>query len=90
MKGEVKKLRPIRYGPFTILVKIGDNSFHLYLLAYMQMYSIVNVKNLKLYELPLIMHTEEVAQIPIVEHFAPDYVDKFPNDSILNKKTRTS
>lgn len=41
MKGEGKKLRPIRYGPFTILENIGDNVFHAFwlnLLVYMQMY----------------------------------------------------
>ena len=37
MKGEGKKLRPIQYGPFTILANIGDNDFRLDLLAYMQM-----------------------------------------------------
>jgi hypothetical protein len=42
LKGEGKKLKPIRYGPFKILEK------------YMQMYAVVNVENLRLYEPPLI------------------------------------
>jgi hypothetical protein len=38
-------LKPIRYGPFTILEKIGTNAFHLDLPPYMQIYSVVNVEN---------------------------------------------
>jgi len=90
MKGERKKLRPIRYGPFTILEKTGDNAFRLDLPAYMQMYSVVNIGNLKLYEPPLIMDTEEVSQIPTVDDFAPEYIDKLPKDIILDRKSRTS
>ena len=90
MKGEGKKLIPIWYGPFTILEKIGDNDFPLDLPAYMQMYLVVNVENLKLYEPPLIMDTEEVAQIPTVEKFSPEYLDKLPEDIILDRKNKSS
>jgi hypothetical protein len=54
LKGEGKKLKPNRYGPFKILDKIGNNAFRLDLPPYMQMYAVVNVENLKLYEPPLI------------------------------------
>jgi hypothetical protein len=50
MQGEGKKLKPIRYGPFKILDKIGENAFRLDLPAYMQIYSVVNAENLRLYE----------------------------------------
>jgi hypothetical protein len=49
LKGEGKKLNPIRYIPFTILEKSGTNAFHLDLPPYMQIYSVVNVENLKLF-----------------------------------------
>lgn len=35
MKGEGKKLKPIRYGPFTILENNGNNDYRLDLLTYM-------------------------------------------------------
>jgi hypothetical protein len=35
LKGEDKNLMPIRYGPFKILEKIGDNVFWLELPPYM-------------------------------------------------------
>ena len=47
-------MKPIRYGPFKIIDKIGNNAFRLDLPPYMQMYAVVNVENLKLYEPPLI------------------------------------
>ena len=34
LQGEGKKLKPIRYGPFRILEKIGDNAFKLNLPSY--------------------------------------------------------
>ncbi|MCY6488247.1 hypothetical protein, partial [Actinobacillus pleuropneumoniae] len=43
MQGEGKKLKPIRYGPLKVLEKIGENTFFLDLIAYMNIYSITNV-----------------------------------------------
>ena len=54
LQGDGKNLKPIRYGPFKILDKIGENAFRLVLPAYMQIYSIINVENLRLYEPSLI------------------------------------
>jgi len=72
------------------LENIGDNVFLLDLPTYMQMYSVVNVENLKLYEPPLVMDTKEVAWIHAMENFALEYLAKFPEDIILNRKTITS
>ena len=69
--------------------KIGNNAFHLDLPVYMKMYSVVNVENLKLYEPPLIMDTDEVGTIPTVNDFAPEYLDELPEDIILDGRTRT-
>jgi hypothetical protein len=35
-------LKSIRYGPFKIIDKIGNNAFHLDLPPYMQMYAVVD------------------------------------------------
>jgi hypothetical protein len=90
MKGEGKNLRPIRYGPFKILENIGTNAFHLDLPAYMQMYSVVNVENLKLYEPPMIMDEDESIQVPTVDDFSPEYLDELQEDVILDRRIRTS
>ena len=59
MQGEGKKLKLIRYGPFKILEKIGENSFHLDLPAYMHIYSVLNADSLRLFEPSLIEDPEE-------------------------------
>ena len=76
MKGEGKKIKPIRYGPFEILEKIGTNAFRLKLPPYMQIYSIFNVENIKLYEPPMIMDEETNIQIPSVDDMAPEYMNE--------------
>jgi hypothetical protein len=58
LKGEGNKIKPIHYGPFTILDKSGTNYFRLDLLLYMHIYSVVNIENLKLFEPPMIMGSE--------------------------------
>ena len=90
MKGEGNKLKPIRYGPFTILEKIGTNAFRLELPPYMQIYSVVNVENLKLYEPPMIMDERENVSLPSVDEFAPEYMDELKEDVILDRRVRTS
>ena len=80
LQGEGKKLKPIRYGPFKILEKIGSNSFNLDLPSYMQISFIVNVENLRLYEPHLIKDQGESVQIPSIEDFSPEYVDELQED----------
>ena len=54
LQGEGKKLKPIYYGLLKILEKIGNNAFKLDFPPYMQIYYVVNVENLRLFEPPLI------------------------------------
>lgn len=63
LQGEGKNLKPIFYGPFNILEKVGNNAFKLDLPSYMQIYSVVNVENLILYEPILIEDQGENVQI---------------------------
>ena len=90
MQGEGKKLKPIRYGPFKILKKVGNKAFQLDLTSCMQMYSVVNVENLCLYEPPLIVDHESVVQLPSIEDFSPEFLDELKEDTILDRRTRTS
>ena len=90
MQGEGKKLKPIRYGPFKILDKIGENAFRLDLPAYMQIYSVVHVENLRLYEPSLIEDPEEQIQLPSIEYLLPEYLNELQEDTVLDKKVRTS
>ena len=75
LQGEGEKLKPINYGPFKILEKIGNNSFRLDLPSYMKIYVFVNVDKLRLYEPPLIEDEGENVQIHSIEEFSPKYLD---------------
>jgi hypothetical protein len=42
----------------------------------MQMYSVVNVENLKFCEPPMIMDEDESIQVPTVDNFSPKNLDE--------------
>jgi len=76
LKGEGKKLKPIRYGALKIVENIGNNAFWLDLPPYMRIYSAINVENLKFYEPLMIIDLEEDTQIPIIDDLAPEYMNE--------------
>jgi len=56
----------------------------------MQMHSMVNVENLKLYEPPMIMDEDEIIQVLEADDFSPKYLDKLQEYVILNRRIMTS
>jgi len=56
----------------------------------MQIYSMVNVEELKLYEPPMIMDEYESVQVPTIDDFSPKYLDELQEDVILDRRVRTS
>ena len=56
----------------------------------MQIYSVVNVENLKLYEPPMIMDEEINIQIPSIDDLATEYMRELQDDVILDRNVRTS
>ena len=90
MHREGKKLKPIRYGSFKIIKQVGNNAFQLDFPSYMQMYSVVNVENLCLYQPPLIDDQGSDIQLPSIEDFSPKILDELKEDTILDRKTHTS
>ena len=90
MQGEGKKLKPIRYGPFKILEKIGENDFFLDLPAYMHIYSIVNADCLRLFEPSLIEDPKEQSQLPSIDDLLPEYLNELQEHTVLDKKLRTT
>ena len=90
MQGEGKKLKPIRYGPFRILEKIGENAFCLDLLAYMYIYSVINADCLRLFEPSMIEDPEEQSQLPSIDDLLPEYLNELQEGTILDRKVRTT
>ena len=56
----------------------------------MQIYSVVNVENLKLYEPPMILDEDISVQVPSVDDLSPEYMSELPEDVILDRNVRTS
>ena len=56
----------------------------------MQIYSVVNVDIMKLYEPPMIMDERESVSVPLVYEYALEYLDELKKDIILDKSSRTS
>lgn len=58
LKGEAKKLKPLKYGPFDIIEKVNKNYFKLIFPPYMRIILVVNVEDLRLFE-PLMLDEHE-------------------------------
>ena len=56
----------------------------------MQIYSVINVDKLKLYEPPIIMDEDLSAQLPSIDDFALKCMTKLQEDTILDRKVCTS
>ena len=71
-------------------MQVGNNAFQLDLPSYMQMYSVVNVENLRLYEPPLIDDQGSGVQLPSIEYLLPKFLDELKEDKILDRRIRAS
>lgn len=87
LKGEGKKLKPLRYGPFRILQQIGDNAFKLDLPPYLGMYSVINAEYLKLFEPPLLDDDgDDKVVLPPIDDLWFDKEEPLKEDCILEQK----
>ncbi|KAA8535891.1 hypothetical protein F0562_030894 [Nyssa sinensis] len=89
LRGEGKKLKPIRYGPFKVLRRIGENACQLDLPIYMEMYSVVNVEKLKLFE-PSMLDGEPQEMLPSINDLVVERETSLTEDTILEKKVTTT
>ena len=87
LKGEGRKLKPIRYGPFKIIAKYGDNAFQLDLPPYMQIYSVVNAEYLKLFEPSLLDgNAEGEVVLPTIEELSLEEEKPLEEDCLVESK----
>lgn len=89
LRGVGRKLKPIRYGPFKVLRRIGTNACQLDLPVYMVMYSVVNVEKLKLFE-PSMLDDEAKEVLPTVEDLVTEQEAILAEDTIVDRKTTTT
>jgi len=72
--------------------QVRGNAFRLNVPQYMNIYSVVNVGHLKLYE-PYMLTKDEAGLdqvLPSLDDLAPNTMDEFKEDSILQKKVRAT
>jgi hypothetical protein len=86
-KGHHHKLLPIRYGPYTILDKIGENAYRLDLPPQLGIHNVINVNHLKLFEPPLL---EEPVTITHPVDNILDFQLPLAKDTLLDTQTRST
>ncbi|GKE72597.1 hypothetical protein Tco_1534638 [Tanacetum coccineum] len=85
LKGAGKKIKPIRHGPFRIHKKISKNACQLEPPSYMEMYSVVNVDKLKLFE-PSMLDEEPVEYLPSLDELINEQEKVLTKDTIVERK----
>jgi hypothetical protein len=86
-KGEGRKLKARRYGPFKILKKYGDNAFQLDLPPYMSIYSVVNADKLKLFEPSMLDEDgDQPLDLPAMDEMELGQEMPLTEDSIVERK----
>jgi hypothetical protein len=76
-------IKALWYGFFEVLEKVGDNAYKLILAQYMCIYSVVNVKKLKLCEFSMLYKETDWKVLPTREDLAPKDKEKLEEDEIL-------
>jgi hypothetical protein len=84
-KGQHHKLHPLRYGPYIVLKRIGDNDYPLDLPLQLGIHDVLNINNLQLFELSLL---EEVVPVQHPVDNIPDFQSPLLEDTILEQRIR--
>jgi len=85
-KDQHHKLIPIRYGPYTILQKIGENTHRLDLPPQLGIQNVINVNHMKLFEPPLL---EEPVTITHPVDKSVDFQLPSAKDTLMDTRTRS-
>ena len=75
LAGPHRKLRPLRYGPYTITKAVGDNAFELSIPPFLGLHPVFNVDRLRPYFPPLLDTSDMAEQLTPIELNA-DCMDK--------------
>jgi hypothetical protein len=78
------KIRPLRYGSYTITKVVGDNAFELNIPPFLGMHPMFNVDLLRPYFPPLLDTSEIAEQLTAIELHL-DYIKQASSDRIVDK-----
>eukprot|EP00253_Pinus_taeda_P027199 PITA_27199 len=78
-----RKLRPLRYGPYTITKAMGDNSFEFSIPPFLGLHPVFNVDRLRPYFPPL-LDTSDIAEQLQPTELNPDCMGQAATDRIMD------
>jgi hypothetical protein len=87
LKGPHRKLRPLRYGPYTITKVFGDNSFELNIHPFLGLHPVFNV-DLRHPYFPPLLDTLEVAEQLKPMELNPNCIQQASNDNIVERQIK--
>ena len=89
LAGPHRKLRPLRYGPYTITKAIGDNAFEFNIPPFLGLHPVFNVDRLRPY-FPLLLDRLEIAEQLTPTKLNPDCMDKATIDWIKETQIKNT
>ena len=87
LTGAYRKLKPLRYGPYTITKAMGDNAFELSIPPFLGLHPVFNVDRLRPYFPPLLDTSDIVEQLKPTE-LNPDCMEQVATDQIMDTQIK--
>jgi len=78
-----RKLKPLRYGTYTITKAMGDNAFELRITPFLGMHPVFNVDYLQQYFPPL-LDTSDIAEQLTPTKLSPNFMEQAASDRIMD------
>ena len=89
LTGAYRKLRPLRYGPYTITKAMGDNAFELSIPPFLGLHPVFNVDRLRPYFPPL-LDTSDIAEQLKPTELNPDCMEQAATDRIMDTQIKNT
>ena len=84
-----RKMRPLRYGPYTITKAMGDNTFELNIPPFLCLHPVFNVDRLQPYFPPL-LDTSNIAKQLTHTELNPDCMEQATTDRIMDTQIKNT
>ena len=89
LTGPHRKLRPLRYGPYTITKAVGNNAFELSIPPFLGLHPVFNVDRLRPYFPPL-LDTSDIAEQLTPTELNPDCMEQATTDCIMDMQIKNT
>jgi hypothetical protein len=89
LAGPYRKIRPLRYGPYTITKVVGDNAFELDNPPFLGLHPVFNVDHLQPY-LPPLLDTSDMAEQLTPTELNPNCMEQATTDRIMDTQIKNT